>query len=190
MRWAGTARYAGSPRWDGFHLTVIWNSLSCFKKFFVQSLFTFIAVAMVLFVLTILKSNLERTLKHIYVHSYLALLFFLAEKAHLRVFIWTIYTFCFYRSFLTLSWRRWLSYRNQSIDLDWFLYDNGLRRERVKEGETSLRSASPPNRASSPRYERPLSQYFYGILVTPRDQVIPKIFLLLGFAVNNLLKKF
>ena len=39
--------------------------------------------------------------------------------------------------FLTLSRRRPLSYRNQSIDLqsksiDWFLYDNGLRLERVK----------------------------------------------------------
>ena len=34
---------------------------------------------------------------------------------------------------LILSWRRLLSYRNQSIDLlDWFLYDNGLRNERVK----------------------------------------------------------
>ena len=38
---------------------------------------------------------------------------------------------------LTLSWRRPLSYRNQSIDLrsksmDWFLYDNGLLHERVK----------------------------------------------------------
>ena len=38
---------------------------------------------------------------------------------------------------LTLSWRRPLSYRNQSIDLlrksvDWFLYDNGLRHKRVK----------------------------------------------------------
>ena len=37
---------------------------------------------------------------------------------------------------LTLSRRRPLSYRNQSIDLlrksmDWFLYDNGLRHERV-----------------------------------------------------------
>ena len=33
----------------------------------------------------------------------------------------------------TLSWRRPLSYRNQSIDLlSWFLYDNGLRHERVK----------------------------------------------------------
>ena len=39
--------------------------------------------------------------------------------------------------FLTLSRRRPLSYRNQSINLlcksmDWFLYDNGLRLERVK----------------------------------------------------------
>ena len=38
---------------------------------------------------------------------------------------------------LTLSWRRPLSYRNQSIDfqiksMDWFLYDNGLSLERVK----------------------------------------------------------
>ena len=38
--------------------------------------------------------------------------------------------------YLTLSWRRPLSYRNQSTDLysksmDWFLYDNGLRHERV-----------------------------------------------------------
>ena len=39
--------------------------------------------------------------------------------------------------FLTLSRRRSLSYRNQSTDLlrksmDWFLYDNGLRLERIK----------------------------------------------------------
>ena len=39
---------------------------------------------------------------------------------------------------LTLSWRRPISYRNQSIDLrsksnDWFLYDNGLRHERVQD---------------------------------------------------------
>ena len=37
---------------------------------------------------------------------------------------------------LTLSWRRPLSYRNQSTDLqskamDWFLYDNSFRHERV-----------------------------------------------------------
>ena len=39
---------------------------------------------------------------------------------------------------LTLSWRRPLSYRNQSTDLqsksmDWFLYDNSLRHERNTE---------------------------------------------------------
>ena len=38
--------------------------------------------------------------------------------------------------FLTLSWRRPISHRNQSINLlcksmDWFLYDIGLRREKV-----------------------------------------------------------
>ena len=38
---------------------------------------------------------------------------------------------------LTFSWPRPLSYRNQSIDLlrksmDWFLYDDGLRHERIK----------------------------------------------------------
>ena len=41
------------------------------------------------------------------------------------------------KCYLTLSWRRPLSYRNQSIDLrsksiDWFLYDKGLRHESVK----------------------------------------------------------
>ena len=41
------------------------------------------------------------------------------------------------REILTLSWRRSLSHRNQSIDLlrksmDWFLYDRDLRHERVK----------------------------------------------------------
>ena len=38
---------------------------------------------------------------------------------------------------LTLSWRRPISYRNQSIELqsksmDWFLYHSGLRHERVR----------------------------------------------------------
>ena len=47
-----------------------------------------------------------------------------------------IYDGTFYENGLTLSWRRPLSYRNKSIDLlgksmDWFLYDNGLRPERV-----------------------------------------------------------
>ena len=39
--------------------------------------------------------------------------------------------------YLTLSWRRPLSYKNQFIDLlfksvDWFLYNNALHHERVK----------------------------------------------------------
>ena len=38
---------------------------------------------------------------------------------------------------LTFSWRRSLSYRNQSIDLqnksiNWFLHDRDLRHERIK----------------------------------------------------------
>ena len=46
------------------------------------------------------------------------------------------------QKYLTLSWRRTLSYRNQSIDLlrksmNWFLYDNGLRHERVKNNVTA-----------------------------------------------------
>ena len=45
---------------------------------------------------------------------------------------------------LTISWRRSLSYRNQSIDLQsksmgWFLYDKGLRPERVKRVLVPLR---------------------------------------------------
>ena len=59
--------------------------------------------------------------------------------------IWTLYicyviicyTFRASPFSLTLSWRRSLSCRNQSIDLlcksfDWFLYDRDLRNERVK----------------------------------------------------------
>ena len=49
--------------------------------------------------------------------------------------------------FLTLSWRRPLSYRNQSSDLlfklmDWFLYDNGRYHERVKIFRLNFRSVS------------------------------------------------
>ena len=50
-------------------------------------------------------------------------------------FIYVLFSFIIFH--LPLSWRRPLSYRNQSTDLlgksmDWFLYDNGLRHERVK----------------------------------------------------------
>ena len=49
---------------------------------------------------------------------------------------------------LTLSWRRLLSYRNQSIDLlrklmDWFLYDNGLRHESVKRNQSLKELLAP-----------------------------------------------
>ena len=47
--------------------------------------------------------------------------------SHKLIFI----SYYFLSSTLTLSWRRPLSYRNQSIDI-WFLYDNGPRHERVK----------------------------------------------------------
>ena len=57
----------------------------------------------------------------------------------ISVLLQHVYSFFIYQgiSLLTLSWRRPLSYRNQSIDLlrksmNWFLYDNGLRHERVK----------------------------------------------------------
>ena len=55
-------------------------------------------------------------------------------KTKMFVFFWKILK---YDDSLTLSWRRPLSCRNQSIDLqiksmDWFLYDKGLRHERVK----------------------------------------------------------
>ena len=56
---------------------------------------------------------------------------------------------------LTLSWRRPISYRNQSIDLrsksmDWFLYDISLRHEKVK---FVLQSWNPRQK---------LSVYLYG----------------------------
>ena len=49
----------------------------------------------------------------------------------------------------TLSWRRPLSYTNQSIDLllrksmDWFLYDNALRHERVKQFSVNIKGTIP-----------------------------------------------
>ena len=50
---------------------------------------------------------------------------------------WFYYSKLWYIAGLTLSWRRLLWYRKQSIDLlcksmDWFLYDHGLRHDRVK----------------------------------------------------------
>ena len=54
-----------------------------------------------------------------------------------------IFRIHFFVGQLTLSWRRSLSYRNQSNgvlrnSMDWFLYDNGLRHERVKYHDLNL----------------------------------------------------
>ena len=64
------------------------------------------------------------------------------ELRKITLELWrTIYNYgswrCYQQRPLTLSCRRSLSYRNQSIDLlrksmDWFLYDNGLHHEWVK----------------------------------------------------------
>ena len=48
-----------------------------------------------------------------------------------------VFTYCLSQK-INFSWRKSLSYRNQSIDLqskavDWFLYDRDLRHERVRE---------------------------------------------------------
>ena len=67
------------------------------------------------------------------VPSIIAFIFFYFRKSF---YLW-VYSRHINMNFLTLSWRRPLSYRNQSTDLlgksmDWFLYDNGLRHESFK----------------------------------------------------------
>ena len=65
-------------------------------------------------------------------------------RLEVLVFLCEIFRDCFkWKHCLTLSWRRPLSYRNQPIDLrsksmDWFLYDNGLRHERVNHLQSIL----------------------------------------------------
>ena len=54
----------------------------------------------------------------------------------------------FFKFLLTLSWWRPLSYRNQSTDLlrksmEWLLYDNGIRHERVKMGKKWRKMLTP-----------------------------------------------
>ena len=58
-------------------------------------------------------------------------------SAQVRFVCWLKFFLKYSQTELTLPWRRSLSYRNHSIDLlnksmDWFLYDNDLRHERVK----------------------------------------------------------
>ena len=54
----------------------------------------------------------------------------------------------FFKFLLTLSWWRPLSYRNQSTDLlrksmEWLLYDNDIRHERVKMGKKWRKMLTP-----------------------------------------------
>ena len=62
-------------------------------------------------------------LGEIQLHGLICQLYFSSEFKFEQVMEWVQ---------LTVSWRRALSCRNQSIkSMDWFLYDNGVRRERV-----------------------------------------------------------
>ena len=77
--------------------------------------------------------------RHIYVFSiYLGKKIWILRQLNKLLWILRKYVFKNKINFcLTLSWRRPILYRNQSIDLrsksmDWFLYDIGLRHERDK----------------------------------------------------------
>ena len=78
---------------------------------------------------------LQITIK--YITNYSSAKIFLEITATFGVITNTSKSYCILQQVLTPSWRRPLSYRNQYIDLQsksmyWFLYDNGLRHERVK----------------------------------------------------------
>ena len=71
---------------------------------------------------------------------------------------------------LTLSWRRPLSYRNQSIDLlhksmDWFLYDNGLSHERFKSSIEVLATINSLLSAFVLCLKRITTNYFHRLLL-------------------------
>ena len=75
--------------------------------------------------------------KIFFVVTHLPHLLKLSVKALILLVLFEFKPLKFTLNLLTFSWRRPLSYRNQSIDLrskslDWFLYGNGLRHERVK----------------------------------------------------------
>ena len=77
------------------------------------------------------------------------LLFSVIQSSLSILFIIQIFPCNFFESFLsptisTLSWRRSILYRNQSIDLlckltDWFLYDRDYHHERVKHSSGIIR---------------------------------------------------
>ena len=74
---------------------------------------------------------------------------------------------------LTLSWRRALSYRNQSIDLqsksiDWFLYNNGLCHERVnRHYNVFIKSSAKSNRLLHTNISIHVSHWFLAWIASP-----------------------
>ena len=90
-----------------------------------------------------------------------------------------------FASFLTLSWRRPLSYRNQSIDLqsksmDWFLCVNDLRHERVK-GFSSKEENKPiflEGEIPTLRLKNDKTSTKYGVLIKWQENTCNEVFLL------------
>ena len=85
---------------------------------------------------------------------------------------------------LTLSWRRPLSYRNQSIDLlpksmDWSLYDNGFRHERVKD---ALLACFCTHFFSffKPKNNKTTSTYYF-VMFIKNEKILNKIFFYLHY---------
>ena len=73
---------------------------------------------------------------------------------------------------LTLSWRTPLSYRNQSIDLlwksmDWFLYDNGPRHERVNKPWKTELIEGRCTRCNTKRCEQQQTRTLICIVLSP-----------------------
>ena len=77
------------------------------------------------------------------------------------------------QTLLTLSWRRALSYRNQSIDLqskliDWFLYNNGLCHERVnRHCNVFIKSSAKSNRLLHTNISIHVSHWFLAWIASP-----------------------
>ena len=114
---------------------------------------------------------------------------------YLKLFIMGIHLFHIRKQVnLTLSWRRPIQYRNQSIDLqsksvDWFLYDIGLRHERVKKhflkrgythqhSEKALLAVKNNQRdilLQTSQYHQKVEQYIFVFTYYPSIRIIPSI---------------
>ena len=65
------------------------------------------------------------------------------KNNHILSILFIYHSYQSFISYITLSWRRPLSCRNQSIyllrkSMDWFLYDNGRLHERVKQNQICI----------------------------------------------------